>query len=187
MIGPARLQDLLIQLESQPRNDPDNGLIRRVVRLRARDTCEYCLRRTVSPFHIDHIIPADLWKSYITGRIAGVPPIVGRRGPDHLDNYAWSCPLCNGSKLQRIAARVNGRNQRIFDPRYDYWPEHFVFMSRYLAITAITPIGLGGYLGLATEQILNLNGGGLNGPLVTRYEDIVSGRYPPEWAGGWVV
>ncbi len=54
-------------------------------------------------------------------------------------------------------------------------------MSHYLAITAITP------LGLATERVLNLNGGGLDGPLVTRHEDIVFGRYLPDWARDWIV
>lgn len=181
MTNQPHLQALLLQLENQRRHSPHSSLVRRAVRLRARNACEYCLRQTINPFHIDHIVPVDLWQPYIAGQIVGASPTAGRRGPDHLDNFAWSCPLCNGSKLQRMTARVNNQTQRIFDPRYDYWPEHFVFMSHYLAITAITP------LGLATERVLNLNGGGLDGPLVTRHEDIVFGRYPPDWARDWIV
>jgi len=68
---------------------------------------------------------------------------------------------------------VSGRSQRIFDPRHDSWPEHFVFASHHLAIIGVTLVGV------ATEKVLNFNGGGLDGPLVTRHDDIVSGRYPP--------
>jgi hypothetical protein len=37
----------LLALLQQPRHDPHDDLVRRVVRLRARDVCEYCLRRSV--------------------------------------------------------------------------------------------------------------------------------------------
>jgi len=175
------LEGLLSQLASQERNDPDNDLVRRGVRLRAHDTCEYCFRRTQNPFHIDHIIPSALWQSYVAGQIDGVPTAAGRRGPDHLDNFSWCCPLCNRNKSQQVTARVHGQSQCLFDPRHDYWPDHFVFVSHYLFIAGVTPVGL------ATEQALGLNRGGLGGPLGTRHEAILDGRYPPEWARGWTI
>ncbi len=114
MTNQPHLQALLLQLENQRRHSPHSSLVRRAVRLRARNACEYCLRQTINPFHIDHIVPVDLWQPYIAGQIVGASPTAGRRGPDHLDNFAWSCPLCNGSKLQRMTARVNNQTQRIF-------------------------------------------------------------------------
>ena len=181
MIDRPALRALLSLLENQPRNDPDDDLVRRGVRLRAGDVCEYCFRRTANPFHIDHIIPSALWQSYVSGLLVGIPPVVGRRGPDHLENFAWSCPLCNRSKSQHVTARINGQSQRLFDPWHDYWPEHFSFMNHYLFIAGVTTVGI------ATEHVLNLNGGGLNGPLGMRHEAIVEGRYPPDWARDWIV
>jgi hypothetical protein len=80
-----------------------------------------------------------------------------------------------------VSARVERRAQRLFDPRYDVWPDHFVCMRHYLIIAGITPIGL------ATERVLKFNGGGIDGPLATRYDDIVTNRYPPDWARPWLV
>ena len=50
------------------------------MRLRANDACEYCLHPTVGQFHIDHIIPADVWVGYTANKIPGLSPIEGRRG-----------------------------------------------------------------------------------------------------------
>lgn len=89
--------------------------------------------------------------------------------------------MCNEYKSQRVTARIRGQDQRLFDPRHDSWPEHFAFMNNYLFIAGISLVGL------ATEQILNLNGGGLSGPLGTRHDGIMDGYYPPEWARGWTI
>ncbi len=175
------LQDLLSQLESRQRNDPHDTLVQLAVRLRAGDTCEYCLLRTSGVFHVDHIIPPDFWQDYVVGNLPELPPIDGRRGPDHLDNFAWCCPYCNGNKSQRVTAKVNGRNHRLFDPRHDVWPEHFVFMHHYLLVIGITPVGQ------ATQQALNVNHGGLTGPLGTRHDAILRDHYPPPWARAWIL
>jgi len=75
--------------KTQDRNDPHDALVRQIARLRARDACEYCLHPTNGQFEIDHIIPEALWSDYIAGRLdAALQPISGRRGPDHLDNFA---------------------------------------------------------------------------------------------------
>ncbi len=178
MTGRSRLSALLQQLEGQQQHSPHNNLVRRIVRLRANDACEYCLHPTFGQFHVDHIISADLWDAYTAGKIPGLPPIKGRRGPNHLGNYAWCCPFCNESKGQHVTARVQGRVQRLFDPRHDddIWSHHFVFMHQYLYVIGVTP------LGLATERALHLNEGKLGGPLATRHDSILNGRYPPRWA-----
>jgi len=176
--GGPRLSVLLQELEGRRQHSPHDSLVRRVVRLRANDACEYCLHSTVGQFHIDHIIPADVWAGYTANEIPGLSPIKGRRGPNHLDNLAWCCPFCNEGKGQRITTRVQGHVQRLFDPRYDgaTWPRHFAFLHQYLYIVGITP------LGLATEQALNFNDGRRGGPLATRHDTILRRRYPPRWA-----
>lgn len=73
-------------------------MVRLAVRLRAGDSCEYCFLPTVGRFQIDHIIPPVHWAEYSAGRIRLVAPVPVRRGPHHLDNYAWSCPFCNAAK-----------------------------------------------------------------------------------------
>jgi hypothetical protein len=42
--------------------------------------------------------PPRLWDAYLAGRLLGVRPRRQRQGPDHLDNFAWSCPFCHRAK-----------------------------------------------------------------------------------------
>jgi hypothetical protein len=152
------------------------------VRLRARDACEYCLAPTAGLFHVDHVVPAALWPAYRAGRLPGLRPRPGRRGPDHLDNLAWSCPFCNAAKGQRVTGRAGGgRPGRLFDPRRDRWPDHFAFVHRYLFVVGISRIGR------ITERALGLNDARVGGPLGTRHDAILVGRYPPSWATRWLV
>lgn len=174
-------QALLSFLEERPRNNPHDRLVRHVVQLRARDVCEYCLRQTGAPFEIDHIIPPDRWDDYIHNRIVGRPPVPDRRGPDHLDNFAWSCPFCNRSKSQYVTASLYGQPYPLFDPRYDDWQSHFGFRRAYVTIRGHTLVGV------ATQQKLDFNGGGGDGPLATRHEDIGADHYPPLWARAWII
>ena len=172
----ARLARLRRRAVHSPRN-PD---VRDVVRLRASDACEYCLLPTIGRFHLEHIIPPRLWTDYAAGRLPGVPPRPDRHGPNHSDNYAWSCPFCNEAKSERVAHGTGRRATRFFDPRYDRWPDHFVFPSAsgYLFIVGVTEVGR------ATAGLhgLHFNAGGLEGPLGTRHITILRGDYPPSWA-----
>src|SRR4051812_35936619 len=120
MMGDAT-EALLRDLERQTRHDPHDPRVRAAVTGRASGRCEYCLLKTGGQFQVDHIIPASFWKRYIAGMLAGVPPRVGRRGPDHLDNFAWSCPFCNNDKRQQVKYPQRGSGTRLFDPRYDSW------------------------------------------------------------------
>jgi len=176
VIEPPRLEALLAQLGLVPRHDPHDRLIRQVVRLRARDSCEYCLLPTTGQFQIDHVIPNARWQDYMDSLLSDIePPDIGRHGPDHLDNFAWSCAFCNAAKRQRVGARIASQMIRLFDPRIDHWPDHFTFMHHYLFIVGVTP------LGVATQQILGFNEGDIGGPLGNRHESILAGRYPPAW------
>ena len=171
------LQELVAQVEGEDRNEPHDALVRQVLRLRALDAFEYCLHPTTGQFEIDHIIPETLWPNYIAGRLeATLQPIPGRRGPHHLDNFAWSCPFCNLGKRQRVTQRVSRATVRLFDPRRDAWTMHFRFLNSYLFIAGTTPIGV------ATQRALGFNAGDIGGRLGTRHDSIVAGRCPPRWA-----
>ncbi|MBI3972249.1 MAG: HNH endonuclease [Chloroflexi bacterium] len=181
MSGSPGLRALFDALAAYPGHDVHDDIVRLVVRLRARDACEYCLLPTVGQFHVDHIVPPGLWDAYAAGRIPTVTPRTGRSGPEHLDNFAWCCPFCNGGKGQRVSRRVGAHAYGLYDPRADRWAEHFVFFHNFLTIIGLTGIGH------ATEAALRFNTGGLQGPLGPRHEAIVAGRYPPTWARGWSV
>jgi hypothetical protein len=178
---PPGFEVLLDDLSRRERHDPRDDVVRFAVQLRARDRCEYCLLPTVGRFHVDHIIPSAVWDEYAAGRIRPVPPVQGRAGPDHLSNFAWSCPFCNTAKGRRLTGWARGRTYRLFDPRRDSWPEHLIFVRSYLFIAGVSGIGR------ATTQALGFNGARLGGPLGTRHEAILAGHYPPSWAQGWLV
>lgn len=173
------LSALLGELEGQERNDPHDEQVRLAIRLRARDACEYCLMPTTGQFHVDHIIPSSRWEEYVDGRLPEIPTEGPRRGPDHLDNSAWACPFCNVAKGQATGHRVGRNTYRLFDPRLDHWEEHFVFLHNYLLIVGES------HIGEATERALQFNDSRINGPLGTRHDAILVGRYPPIWAQGW--
>ena len=175
------LYPLLQELATHERHAPHNPQVRLAVRLRARDACEYCLLPTLGEFHVDHIIPRSRWSDYCAGRLRAPRPTTTRRGPDHLDNFAWCCPFCNTVKGPQVASRVGAGLVRLFDPRRDQWPEHFVFLHQFLLIAGVSPIGR------ASERALRLNDPSHGGPLGARHELILAGRYPPSWALSWTV
>ena len=181
MSQPPSLRTLLQELDRYERHDPRDETVRLAVRLRARDACEYCLVPTSGQFQIDHIIPPALWRDYLAGRLRPIRTASERTGPDHLENFAWCCPFCNTAKGQRVTHRVGRRTVRLFDPRRDRWPEHFVFVHNYLFI-----VGLPG-IGQATEQAHRFNDPRLGGPLGTRHDANLVGRHPPPWARAWIV
>ncbi len=169
-----RIATLLRRRVHSQRNDE----VRAVVRLRAADACEYCLMPTNTRFHVDHIIPPNLWSAYTDGRLSGVPPLAERQGPNHITNYAWACACCNEAKGERVTGMAGDVLTRFFDPRHDHWPDHFVFMegNNYLYVVGASPEGR------ATELGLRFNEGGTEGPLGPRHVAIGERRYPPRWA-----
>jgi hypothetical protein len=76
-------------------------------------------------FHVEHIIPGS------------------RGGSDEPENLAWSCPRCNLTKSNRIAAQdpETGASVPLFNPRADRWAEHFRWEGH--SIVGLTPCGRG--------------------------------------------
>lgn len=175
------LDDLLRELAARERHNRRDALVRLAARLRARDACEYCLLPTIGEFHVDHVVPSALWNAYVEGQIRALPPSPAARGPDHLDNFAWSCASCNVAKGRQVTRRARSVVSRLFNPRLDRWDEHFVFFHSYLIIRGISLVGQ------ATELALQFNEPRLGGPLAVRHDLVVMGRYPPAWALGWAV
>jgi len=173
------LQGELAELAGRRRNSPRNARVREAVQLRARNACEYCLLPTNGQFEVDHIIPEALWRDYIADHLLLVRPIPGRRGHNHVDNFAWACQFCNGHKSQKVAHYAGRRSARLFDPRQDVWPDHFVFMHQYLLIHGLTDIGR------ATVEVLGFNDSRLEGPLGPRHDAVIFGSYPPV-LGTWL-
>lgn len=112
--------------------------LRAQVRERALRRCEYCLYPDLirsGPFAVEHILP----------RSAG--------GTDDLENLAWSCDHCNGHKAIATAVidPVTGVLVALYNPRRDYWEDHFLWGEDGVMMVGKTPTGR------ATIARLNLN------------------------------
>jgi hypothetical protein len=111
--------------------------VRRLVRLRAGQRCEYCqLHESDQPllaFHIEHIIAKK------------------HHGSDEPDNLAWACLECNLGKSSNLSGRdfLTGRVVALFNPRRQRWSRHFAWQGARLGgLTAC---------GRATVDVLNIN------------------------------
>jgi 5-methylcytosine-specific restriction endonuclease McrA len=86
--------------------------LRRLVRQRAGDRCEYCGLSQLgqeATFHIDHVIP------------------VAASGETTADNLALACVSCSlhKSARQMVEEPETGETVPIFNPRQQVWTEHF--------------------------------------------------------------
>lgn len=103
--------------------------LRRAIIQRAGERCEYCLltsRFQVGGFELDHIQP------------------LSRDGPTTLDNLAFACPVCNGSKLNHVDGRdpATGEAVALFHPRSQNWHDHFQWsVDAPFEIVGKTPCG----------------------------------------------
>jgi hypothetical protein len=134
--------------------------VRRHVRDRARNRCEYCQHpasHSSAPFTCDHITPR--------ARGAGNTP----------DELAWACSACNGHKSAKTYATdpQTGRDVPLFNPRRQRWERHFTWSSDSLHIIGRTATGR------ATIEALHLN---RLGRLNLRHLLFVAGLHPPEKA-----
>lgn len=132
-----------------------DAALRRLVRERARERCEYC-RLTqaddaVFAFQIEHILARQ------------------HGGGDDESNLALACFHCNRHKGPNLAALDPDTNQmtRLFHPRQDSWDEHFRTVGA--VITGRTAIGR------ATVRLLKMNA---SLRLDLRTELVVIGRWP---------
>jgi 5-methylcytosine-specific restriction endonuclease McrA len=110
--------------------------LRREVRERSGDRCEYCRIPQAAdqlPFQVDHIIAE------------------AHHGETVLSNLAWSCFDCNvykGTNLSGVDPDT-GLIVPLFHPRNDYWHDHFQWQgARLLGKTQN---------GRATIEVLRLN------------------------------
>lgn len=87
--------------------------VRRTVRERAGDRCEYCgINESDTEFgcEVDHIISEK------------------HMGKTEVDNLAFSCFFCNRNKGSDIGSVRSGEDTeiiRFFNPRTDVWADHF--------------------------------------------------------------
>jgi hypothetical protein len=112
--------------------------LRRRVRQRAQNLCEYCrtlMDLTGHEFTLDHIVP----EAY--------------GGTGQFDNLCFCCFWCNNYKQARMYALDprTGRLVRLFHPRLDRWEEHFRWSPTATRIIGRTAIGR------ATVEALRLN------------------------------
>ena len=113
-----------------------DAALRELVRDRAGARCEYChLPQPFSElkFHVEHIIPRQ------------------HGGSDTAENLALACPECNLLKGPNLTGvdPATGRVVRLFHPRRDKWPDHFV--QHGARISGQTPAGR------ATVSLLKMN------------------------------
>ena len=113
----------------------NSATVRRLVRQRALDSCEYCgLAQSSFPlvtFHVEHVVAKQ------------------HHGSDELDNFCLSCHWCNLFKGPNLSTIVDGELTHLFNPRADTWSEHFSLEDG--RINGITTIGT------ATVRLLNMN------------------------------
>ena len=115
---------------------PDS--LRRRVRRRAKNRCEYChypQAASYAAFHCDHLTPESLG------------------GPTTFHNLLWACPTCNGSKQGHTQGLdpLTKRLVPLFDPRKQKWDDHFAWTPDGLRIRGKTPVGR------ATVRALRMN------------------------------
>ncbi|HCN29665.1 MAG TPA: HNH endonuclease [Verrucomicrobiales bacterium] len=110
--------------------------VRRLVRDRAHEACEYCLlpeQFSFNTHHVDHIIAQK------------------HGGQTTEENLALSFILCNqakGSDLSSIDP-LDGRLTALFHPRLDAWSEHFELRGGFIKGKTAT--------GRVTANLLQLN------------------------------
>lgn len=114
---------------------PIAAALRRHVRARADNRCEYCrCRQDELPFvtfHVEHIIARQ------------------HGGSDLESNLCLACHWCNFNKGPNLTTRVDGRIIPLFHPRNQNWDEHFTVEGD--RISGRTPIGQG------TVRLLDMN------------------------------
>lgn len=112
--------------------------LRRLVRDRAGNRCEYCKHPasyTCAPFVCEHVRP----------RVRGAGNTISK--------LAWAYPGCNSHKYDKTQA-YDPRSEHVvplFNPRRQVWSRHFAWSEDLLVVQGRTAIGR------ATVEALSLN------------------------------
>ena len=114
-----------------------SAALRRLVRARADNLCEYCLLHEDDTFfgcEVDHIISEK------------------HAGQTTENNLALACFVCNHNKGSDIGTLIPGSEAlvRFYNPRLDRWRDHFRLDSSGIIVT-ITDVGE------ATARIFGFN------------------------------
>jgi HNH endonuclease len=119
--------------------------IKKEVRERAKNCCEYCFAQvqfSADIFSIEHIIPRS------------------KSGLSVLHNLAYACQCCNNHKYTAINALdpATGAIADLYNPRTDAWSEHFEWREYFTEIMGISPSGRAtvNRLKLNRERLINL-------------------------------
>ncbi len=127
------------------------------VKKRADYCCEYCKSQelfSATAFTVDHIMPQS------------------KTGDDELNNLAFSCQGCNGSKYNKTSGfdTLTLQVTALYNPRKQIWSEHFAWSEDATVIIGISPTGR------VTVEELKLNREGL---INLRKIMITTGNHPP--------
>ena len=131
-----------------------NTALRQLVATRADHLCEYCLIHEDDTFfgcEVDHIVSEK------------------HGGQTEAENLAFACAFCNRSKGSDVGSltATTGVFIRFFNPRRDFWGEHFVHDG--VSLVALSDIGD------VTARILGFNN---SERLFERQMLQAIGRYP---------
>ncbi len=132
--------------------------LRKKVRQRAKNRCEYCLSHQdymMGRLQIDHIQP------------------LAKGGVNTEDNLCLACELCNQYKWTKTEGLdiESGQVVSLFDPRNQKWKEHFTWNPEGIEIIGITACGR------ATISALRLNN---NLAVTVRKNWVQAGWHPPD-------
>ena len=134
-----------------------SAALQQQVRTRAHYLCEYCHTSEqwqYVQFTIDHILP------------------IAQGGTDTLDNLALACFYCNRRKTDKTTTTdpTTKRQVLLFNPRQNFWSDHFTWSADGLTIIGLTASGQ------ATVTALNLN---RERVINIRAADRAINRHPP--------
>ena len=141
-----------------PSNDRVSVALRQKIATRAKNYCEYCRcseEFSTDSFTVDHIKPRQAC------------------GETEPENLAWSCSGCNSRKYTRThyPDPETGEKVALFNPRQQFWSEHFDWSNNFTEVVGKTPCGRA-----------TINALGLNRPGVVNLRQLLTsaGLHPPD-------